>query len=150
VIVLGFTARGIPVPQGSMRAFVRAGHAVVTSDNPLLRSWRRDVTEAAAEAFAGRPPLAGPVKVALAFTLPRPAGHFGKRGLLPSAPRLPIGARGDLDKLCRAILDAITGAGLWRDDGQVVELGAVKCYGDQPGVHVKIVDLAELGEALWP
>jgi Holliday junction resolvase RusA-like endonuclease len=150
VIVLAFTVRGLPVPQGSMRAFVRAGHAAVTSDNPRLRSWRRDVTSAAAEAFAGRPPLAGPVKVALAFTLPRPSGHFGRRGLLPSAPALPIGARGDLDKLCRAILDAITGAGLWRDDGQVVALSAGKGYGDQPGVHVEIEDLAEPGEALWP
>ncbi len=143
MIVLSFAVRGLPVPQGSMRAFVRNGHAAVTSDNPLLRSWRSEVTSAAAAAFAGRPPLTGPVMVALRFILPRPTGHFGKRGLLPSAPRFPIGARGDLDKLCRGVLDAITGAGVWRDDGQAVSLTAAKLYGDQPGVQVDLTALAE-------
>ena len=42
--------------------------------------------------------------------------------------------RPDLDKLQRAVLDALTGV-LFSDDGQVVQLAAVKQYG-QPGVHI--------------
>ena len=118
-----------------MRAFVRGGRAAVTSDNPQLRSWRQDVAAVVAEAADGQ--LEGPIQVDLEFVLSRPSGHFGKRGLLPSAPRYPTGARGDLDKLCRAVLDAVTAAGAWRDDGQVVRLDAWKRYAaEAEGPHV--------------
>jgi Holliday junction resolvase RusA-like endonuclease len=43
----------------------------------------------------------------------------------------------DLDKLIRAILDALTGV-VWRDDGQVVDIVASKVYADTPGVDVVI------------
>jgi Holliday junction resolvase RusA-like endonuclease len=44
----------------------------------------------------------------------------------------------DLDKLTRAVLDGLTRAGVWADDGQVVELRATKCYDDDhpPGVDL--------------
>ena len=135
--------RGIPIPQGSMRGFVRAGHVALTSDNPRLRSWRNDL---AAALFAAREglPMIGAVKLTVEFFLPRPAGHFGRRGLLPSAPALPIGARDDLDKLVRAIGDAATVAGVWRDDGQVVDCRSSKDWAEPeegPGVRIGIVEL---------
>ena len=37
---------GIPVPQGSTKAFVRGGRAIVTSANAKLRPWRSTVSEA--------------------------------------------------------------------------------------------------------
>jgi len=66
------------------------------------------------------------------FWFPRPASHYGiKAGisyLKPTAPIEPISSRvGDLDKLCRAILDALTGVA-YLDDRQVVELDARKAY----------------------
>ena len=134
---------GIPIPQGSMRGFVRGGHAVLTSDNPRLRSWRRDVTIAFSEARDGVQ-FAGPVRLSVSFALPRPAAHFGRRGLLPSAPARPAGARDDLDKLVRAIGDAATDAGVWHDDGQVTELRADKRWAgteEGPGVDVAILEL---------
>ena len=137
---LAFYVPGIPIPQGSVRAFVRGGRAAVTSDNPALRSWRLDVTAAASAELGGREPFTGPVDVVLSFILPRPAGHFGKRGVLPSAPVFP-GTKPDLDKLCRGILDALTGAGALRDDSQVVGLMATKHYAAPllpPGVTVVV------------
>jgi Holliday junction resolvase RusA-like endonuclease len=136
--------RGIPIPQGSMRGFVRGGRAILTSDNPRLRSWRRDVTIAFAEARDGVQ-FSGPVRLTVSFALPRPSGHYGRRGLLPSAPARPSGARDDLDKLIRAIGDAATDAGVWRDDGQVVELRAEKRWAGReegPGADVGILELA--------
>jgi Holliday junction resolvase RusA-like endonuclease len=48
----------------------------------------------------------------------------------------------DLDKLCRAVADAITDAGLWADDAQVVSLVAAKRYSSPPGVHITITELS--------
>ena len=135
--LLTFHVAGLPQPQGSAKAYVRGGHAVITSANANLRPWRAAVTAAAAEARADAPTIATPVFLNLAFTFPRPAGHYGKRGLRGTAPEFPAG-RPDLDKLVRACADALTDAGVWRDDSQVVEIQASKEYGEHPGVRVTV------------
>lgn len=134
---LEFFCPGVPQPQGSARAFVRGGRAVVTSANARLRPWRAAVTAAAAEAHRDAPPFDVPVFVTAEFTFPRPAGHFGKRGLLPSAPEWPA-VRPDLDKLTRALLDSLTDAGVIRGDALVVRLAVDKHYDDRPGVCVAV------------
>ena len=129
---------GIPVPQGSMRAFVRGGRAIITSANPHLRPWRATVTEELSNAIGvGAHPIADPVAVTLEFYFPRPASHFGKRGLHPSAPEFP-GGRPDVDKLCRSVLDSLQESGALRDDSLVVTLVARKRYGERPGVRVYV------------
>jgi Holliday junction resolvase RusA-like endonuclease len=45
-----------------------------------------------------------------------------------SAPLHPA-TRPDVDKLIRAVLDALTMSGAIKDDGRVVTLAAVKTYG---------------------
>ncbi len=50
------------------------------------------------------------------------------------------GRRPDLDKLCRACLDSLTGI-VWRDDAQVVRLEASKDYG-APGVMIWVEPIA--------
>ena len=124
---------GIPVPQGSAKAYVRGRRAIVTSDNARLRPWRSTVTAAIADTDPEM--FTGPVVVDLDFIFPRPASHYGKRGLRGAAPDYPA-VRPDLDKLCRACLDSLTDAGAVRDDAQVVELSASKTYGEHPGVRV--------------
>lgn len=125
---------GIPIPQGSMRAFARNGKAWASSDNPRTRPWKAAVTAEAARAVEAAG-MATPaydrraVAVAITFRIPRPKGHFGVRGLLPSAPKHP-GVMPDLDKLVRAILDGLTGI-VWRDDAQVVAIEAYKRYDDR-------------------
>ena len=138
---LTFHCDGLPQPQGSAKAFVRGGHAVITSANVHLRPWRAAVTAAAAEARGDAATIAGPVFVTLAFTFPRPAGHYGKRGLRGTAPEFPA-TRPDLDKLVRACADALTDAGVWRDDAQVVEINASKEYGEHPGVTISVGEAA--------
>lgn len=159
---------GTPVPQGSTRAFaVRKGGAptgrvVVTGDNAKTKSWRQAVVDEALAYLvsrneAGRCGLCDrldahahalePLAVTLVFILPRPAGHFGSGRnagqVKPSAPPFPV-TKPDLDKLCRAVLDALTDAGVWRDDSQVAELNAGKVYatgGDRPGCVIEVSSL---------
>ncbi len=110
----------------------------MTATNPRTKPWEAVVAAAALE--AGAEPLDGPIAVGLVFRLPRPAGHFGRRWLRPAAPAWPA-SRPDLDKLIRAVLDALTGI-CWRDDSRVVEIRATKRYaegGDKPcGVTVTV------------
>jgi crossover junction endodeoxyribonuclease RusA len=133
---------GTPQPQGSTRSFRAGGKIVTTSDNPQLRPWRDAVCWHARAALAARPPFDGPVVVNAVFWLPRPGGHFGTGRnagrLRPSAPAYPI-ATPDLDKLVRGVLDALSEAGVWRDDAQVVALREVtKLYGDRAGVSITV------------
>lgn len=138
---LHFAVAGVPRPQGSARAYVVAGRAVVTSDNRRLADWRTALAWEARAAWAGRAALTGPVRVSLEFRLPRPKGHGGAGGSLrPGAPLRPT-TRPDLDKLARAVLDALTEAGVVADDALVTDLAAAKAYADGPlgaGVAVTV------------
>lgn len=139
---------GTPVPQGSSRAFVRGGRAVVTSANPRLRSWRADAAWSISEVARRDGPLEGPVHVGAVFLFPRPVSHFGRKGLLPSAPMLHA-QKPDLDKLLRALLDAMTEGGAIRDDSRVVSVSAYKAWTEgEPGTMVSWQEAP--GAPVWP
>ena len=134
--MIRFEVRGHPITQGSMRAFVNryTGRAAVTSSNQSkMQLWRHAVSDEARKAreTANVEMFAGPVAVSVEFRLARPA----------SAPKRritwPIGARsGDVDKLARAVLDALTGV-LFVDDSQVTRLQVSKLWGE-PGATVLV------------
>lgn len=133
-----FTVHGIAQPAGSKKGFYnkKAGRVIITDDAKKSRPWKAQVSDAAARAmtFTGADgtsgyllPLEGPLHLELAFYVPRPKGHTGKRGLLPSAPPYPA-VRPDITKLVRAVEDALTGI-VWRDDAQIVSQHVTKDYG---------------------
>lgn len=158
--MLTFTAYGIPIPKGSAKGFVirpKGGgppRAVVTHDNPRTKPWQEIVVSAALDAV-GTLPLGQsatgdgePVALDLAFFLPRPK----------SAPKRVVRQvkKPDLDKLVRCVKDALTRAGVYRDDAQVVRTVATKEFagGDRdprgaaglPRVEVRVLgDVAEKG-----
>ena len=140
---LHFAVPGIPVPQGSM---VRAKWGVRHS-NENLEPWRDTVTAAAIKAAerAEWVQALGPVAVSLTFYLPRPKAHYGTGGnagqLKTSAPHHHA-KKPDVDKLARAILDALTVAAVWRDDDQVARLHATKVFADiRTGVVITVQEL---------
>lgn len=142
-MTLRIEVQGLPQPQGSARAVpIGNGRMRVTSANVKLRPWRQAVIAAAREEWGEREPVGSAVDVTCVFRLPRPVSHFGARGLRPSAPSRPK-VRPDLDKLVRAVLDALTEAGVWRDDGQVVGLQVVKLYG-VPGAAITVSIASEI------
>ena len=132
---------GTPVPQGSKIRNRWAG--VRESNAAALDPWRGTITAHAQRACTqqGWTRAAGPVTVHATFRLPRPAGHYGTgrnaNTLRPAAPVVPA-TKPDLDKLVRAVLDAITAAGtVWADDARVVEITAAKVYGT-PGATIRV------------
>jgi Holliday junction resolvase RusA-like endonuclease len=127
-LLLEFAVAGVPRPQGSKVAIVIKGRAqLIDQHSKTFRQWRKLVNDAAVAAIAGRPALDGALEIELVFRLER--GSTVKRELPTVAP--------DLDKLTRAVFDALKTGGAIVDDARVVELVARKEYGD-PGVHVWI------------
>lgn len=98
---------------------------LIATNDADLRAWRARVTACAQSALARLPgPILGPVALEATFTLERP--RSAPRGRV-WPDRFP-----DIDKLVRAICDAITRAGLWADDARVIDLTARKTYPDSP------------------
>lgn len=121
-----FEVRGLPIAQGSVKAFVVRGQARVVSVSPKLRAWRETVADAARKWYGDAPLERGPVELTVYFSLPRPKKPKGDG-------RLPI-AYPDIDKLARGILDALTGV-VYVDDSQVTDLTLGKRFG-RPGVLI--------------
>ncbi|MEU9515896.1 RusA family crossover junction endodeoxyribonuclease [Micromonospora sp. NPDC048169] len=124
---------GVPAPQGSKR---HVGRGRMIESSTVVGLWRERVALAVhAERW---PLLTGPVAVDLSFVMPRPKSTPKRR--TPPAIKRP-----DLDKLERAILDALTGIA-FVDDAQVVELSANKRLASpsgQPGVWIAVYDITE-------
>lgn len=119
-------APGLPITQGSKNV-TRSG-VMYDVKARELRTWRHTVAHHLLLTHRPRTVLTGPVQVGLWFLLPRPKSHLRADGSkAPTAPTLPTNKQ-DLDKLTRAVFDAITEAGVWGDDGQAVMLTASKSY----------------------
>lgn len=139
---------GLPVPQGSKTAFrhSKTGRVVVMEANNSLAQWRDTMVLAARRAMAGREQVIRPCWASLAFYLPRPAGHYGtgrNAGVLRKSAPLWPGVKPDLDKLARAAFDALTIAGVWRDDALCCGVNAWKSYADARPVGL-VLSVAEL------
>ena len=123
-----FEVWGTPVPQGSKRAFVVNGRAVIADvRGKELKEWRSRIAMAA-RAIAPEVPLDEAVTVRVVFGIEKPASV--KREEPSVAP--------DLDKLLRALLDGLTDSGLIRDDSRVTSLAAEKVYASRPGARVVV------------
>jgi Holliday junction resolvase RusA-like endonuclease len=131
--VLHFIVYGVAQPKGSTRSFLPKGwqRPVVTSDNPKNAGWQHLVADGASRAIALRPAvdrrlLEGGVRLSIAFYLPTPqkfqTGPYVRGRALP-----PHTTKPDLDKLVRAVKDALTKIA-WRDDAQVIDVVAIKRY----------------------
>lgn len=114
---------GQPAPQGSKR---HVGGGTMIESSKAVGPWRAAVKDSARlvidnavdELFR---PLAGPLAVEAVFTLRKPLSAPKRRRTWPD--RKP-----DIDKLQRAVFDGLTDAGVWVDDGQVVDARARKVF----------------------
>jgi Holliday junction resolvase RusA-like endonuclease len=133
---LQFRVLGVAQQMGSKRAFVPKGwlRPIVTDSNRNLKSWQALVAEAAGQAVsaAGWALLDAPVRLWMAFYLPRPASLPKRVVAMTKAP--------DTSKLIRAAEDALTGI-VYRDDVLVCEIVAGKYYaaaGEVPHCDIRV------------
>jgi len=141
------TVHGRPAPQGSKRAVVNrytGKPAMQESSSRHLKPWREAVKQAGLEAMGWGefPPLDGPLEGRIVFTVTRSKGDYGTGRnaamLKPGAPLRPAVAP-DLSKTLRAVEDALTDAGVIKDDSRIVEytrLAKVYAGEDPEALHV--------------
>lgn len=127
-MTLAFTVFGVPLTKGNHRAIRVKGmkFPVITETNRNVASWQQLVAEGASHAMQQRAPehralFDSAVRVTIAFYMPRPK-KFSKRGVFVHHLTKP-----DIDRLERAILDALT-AVAFHDDKQVTEVIKGKYY----------------------
>lgn len=130
---------GQPAPQGSKR---HVGRGIMVESCKQVKPWRSDIRSHLLD-DQGQPLCAfggDPVHVSLEFVMRRPKS--APKRTTPPAVKKP-----DLDKLARAVFDAISSSGVWNDDSQVVSARLKKRIaidGEQSGcwidIHAAVMD----------
>lgn len=138
-----FPVLGRPVPQGQVRHLGK-GRPSIYGNADILLPWRNHVQACAQMAICRSTffPILEAVGVHLIFTMPKPK----------SAPKRKITfpvTRPDLDKIVRTVFDAITDAGVIKDDSQIVSLMTQKVFPGEtpsslpaPGVRITVYGIS--------
>lgn len=126
---------GEPKGQPRPRAFAIGGKARMY-DPGTAEGWKARVAAAVAEARGSVPPIEGPVGISVVFLMPRP-----KYLLKRTSPtgRVAHTGKPDADNMLKAVMDALTQIGVWRDDAQITDSTIVKRYtaiNEQPGAEI--------------
>jgi Holliday junction resolvase RusA-like endonuclease len=130
-IEMTFVVLGVPAPKGSTVSFMGAHGLVTKSDSKGLAGWTQAVGWAARCAHVPLAPEGVGVRVTAIFQFVRPKS-------VKSRPH-PV-VKPDIDKLTRALLDALTHVA-YHDDAQVVTLECVKVYGADARTTVQVSPL---------
>lgn len=143
-ILLACTIPGTPQQQGSK---TRTPQGFSREANRNLAPWRADaISHLQAAALtqwghAGESPITHGVHVDVMFVYVRPKAHYrtGRNAnLLRDDVPLHKTSAPDTDKLQRALGDALTQAGIVRDDCLIVRWTASKIYGSRPYVELTV------------
>lgn len=135
-MTLHIVVYGTPGPQGSKR---HVGNGRMIESSKKVKPWRADVKAAAEAVRNGAAPIDGPVKVRMVFTLAKPSSA-------PKTRRTWAIRKPDLSKLARSTEDALTDAGLIKDDARIIEFERLaKVFPNEdpealeaPGVRIQI------------
>lgn len=136
--IISFGIPGIPAPQGSKR---HVGNGILVESSKRLRPWRADaiatIQQKADEIKCKQ--ITTAVRVYAMFKFPYLKSHCNSKGILkPASADAHKTSAPDLDKLLRALFDALTESGIIRDDALIVEVACSKCYNHVPETYVKL------------
>jgi len=125
---LTFVVHSAAAPQGSKR---HLGNGVMVESSKRVKPFRQDVRFTALDTVANDWDRSGAMALTVDFHFVRPKSHLTSKGnLTKSAPLFPTSRTvGDIEKLVRAVNDALSGIA-FDDDSQVVELHTRKLYSD--------------------
>jgi Holliday junction resolvase RusA-like endonuclease len=148
---ISFTVAGDPVAQPRQRhRLIKAQdgrefvHNYTPADSPVT-GWKEAIY-VEAERHKPHAPFEGPIRCALEFMMRRPKCHYDAKGCVRANAPKYRDSKPDVDNLAKAVLDALTRIGFWRDDAQIAELWLTKRYANKwpdgnmelPGVRVEI------------
>lgn len=134
MMVLSLFVPGSPRSKGSFRPIKTPDGRVFMKQPAASKDWEGAVRDLASRRMPADAPgdLCTPARVRVDFFFLRPKKHFGTgrnaAKLKRSAPEYYHAQTPDVDKLARAILDALTGI-VYDDDCRVAELIVRKVWG---------------------
>ena len=134
---ISFVVYSRAAPQGSKTYL---GQGRMKESSKRVKPFRADVKAAAMNVPLPEGwPMEAPMRVGMRFHFARPKTHLTSKGALTkSAPQEATShGLGDIEKLARAVNDALSGA-LFKDDRQVVEMHLAKAYDDQDLVTISV------------
>ena len=134
--VISFEVPGTPVGKGRPK-FARRGAYVTAYTPEKTASYENLVKLAAAEAMAGRPPIAGPVAMVLLIEVTPPGSWSQKKQRAALAGEIFPTSKPDVDNVVKGIFDACNEI-VWKDDKQAVDVRVVKRYGQVAGASVEV------------
>lgn len=140
-----FEVVGLPAPQGSKRPVgIHGGRHIMVEDNKNTKPWRSLVAAAARDVADEVGQFDCPLYLAVEFRFPMPKSRpkrVREAGIGPktTAP--------DLDKLVRAVGDALKQGGLIRDDALIWKDGSYKV--EVTGWTGAVISLRPLAEVAF-
>ena len=102
--------------------------------------WQESFSRKLIEAWGRREKLTGPVMVSIQFTFQVPAS-LSKKERDERLSRKYHFQKPDRDNLDKAVLDAMTKAGIWADDCQVCSGLTMKVWGESPSIGICVTPL---------
>lgn len=142
--IVTFTTHGNPATEGS----TRIRHGKITHDNPQkLQTWRNAII-AQSIRHAPPQPIDGPVAITINFYLPPGKTRLQRTNNNPAAEPCTV-RKGDLDKLTRAVLDALhinTPKPFFKDDAQITQLHVTKNWADQNNTAGATITISKITE----
>lgn len=121
----GLFIKTVPISKGRPRFY--GGHAVTP---PKTREYEKLIREEWTHGM-----MNGPLHVTTVFTFKIPKSYSKKKQAeLIGKPKT---TKPDLDNLVKAVLDALNGVA-FEDDSRICSISAVKLYGTEPCVFVKM------------
>lgn len=141
VLLMELVIYGEPIPQGRPR-FTKTGHTYDPQRSrnykQLVRFW---VTQYLKK-IPGWKPFENALCVDLTFYMGIPSSWSKQKRVGASVGQIrPIARNGDIDNLCKGVLDSCNGL-LWVDDCIITDLSARKRYtGDLARVVIKITEV---------
>lgn len=141
---IAFIVPGTPVGKGRARSVTRkkkGGATFIAHVTPeSTASYENLVKMAAHAAMAGRPPILGPVELALTLHIAPPASWSMKKQVQAVKGLIHPTSKPDIDNVLKAICDALNET-VWKDDKQVVQCTMRKMYAPAARAVVTVTEI---------
>lgn len=130
-----FTVLGVPMVKKRPRASMRNGHAVVYTPKDTVNY--ENLVRYTYQSEVGKR-LTGAIEMTVKAYFPIPKSISKKKHEILATEKEPcIKHRGDIDNVCKMLMDSINGVA-FDDDRQIYKLVAEKYYSDNPRVEIEL------------
>lgn len=130
-----------PKPQARPR-FARRGNFTTTYEDKEMKTWKNKCRLLITKHYADQPALEGALRTRVKFFIkpPQYISKVKKNRQALTDEIIPVSKKADLDNYIKALFDSANGI-LYKDDGQIAEIYAIKVYSTSPRIEFEIEEI---------